>query len=105
MLLEFKGTLLSKEQKKMKDGGLSKIYALTFKDGDKTITLDGFGDNVAVGVTYERVSIELSEREWNGKKYPNLFIRNMSGAESLPDPEPNYEAPDASSNVDDDLPF
>lgn len=109
MILQFKGTLVKKEQKKKKDGSPSAIYLLTFNVGGETITLDGFGDRATEGETYGSIDLELKDREYQGRLYSNLFVRNLANPEGNvqhPDPEPNYDQPDSGTeDTNDDLPF
>ena len=110
MIITFKGVLTHKEQKKKADGTLMKICSLTFKVNGEEISFDGFGDNLTVGAEYDSILLEITEREWNGRKYPNLFIKSCANPSYMPDKGPAYSAPSeiqvpVEQEGGDDLPF
>ena len=111
MIITFKGVLTHKEQKKKADGTLMKICSLTFKVNGEELSFDGFGDNLTVGAEYDSILLEITEREWNGRKYPNLFIKSCANPSYMPDKEPEYSAPseiqvpEGQVGEDDGLPF
>ena len=110
MIVTFKGVLTHKEQKKKADGTLLKIYSLTLNVNGEEISFDGFGDNLTVGAESDSILLEITEREWNGRKYPNLFIKSCANPSYMPDKEPAYSAPSeiqvpVEQEGSDDLPF
>lgn len=123
MIHNFSGTVVAKKQKTKKDGSPSKIFELTIQTKDEELILDGFGDNIVVGTTYESITMEIKQTEWNGRRYSNLFVKTLANPSYVPDPDPSentamsgvFSNPTPVENIDpyridtidpnDDLPF